>query len=115
LIGRVHKYNVGMSADVPRRGEDDGPRATAVTFRSVVEERPGQRLRDLFDLWWPAYRRWFLRDGEQERSSYAGCLRGPRSGSAPAARNRHAPARGHSVHLGAGRHTTSPRSMTPSA
>ena len=59
----MRKYNVGMSADVPRRGEDDGPRATAVTFRSVVEERPGQRLHDLFDLWWPAYRRWFLRDG----------------------------------------------------
>jgi predicted choloylglycine hydrolase len=79
LIGRVRKYNVGMSADVPRRGEDDGPRATAVTFRSVVEERPGQRLRELFDLWWPAYRRWFLRDGEQERSSYAGCLRALRT------------------------------------
>jgi predicted choloylglycine hydrolase len=79
LIGRARKYNVGMSADVPRRGEDDGPRATAVTFRSVVEERPGQRLRELFDLWWPAYRRWFLRDGEQERSSYAGCLRAVRT------------------------------------
>ena len=75
----MRKYNVGMSADVPRRGEDDGPRATAVTFRSVVEERPGQRLRELFDLWWPAYRRWFLRDGEQERSSYAGCLRAVRT------------------------------------
>src|SRR6185503_9961457 len=31
------------------------------------------------DLWWPAYRRWFLRDGEQERSSYAGCLRAVRT------------------------------------
>jgi hypothetical protein len=78
LIGRVRKYNQEMSADVSR-GAGDGPHAAVVTFRSVVEPAPGPRLHELFELWWPAYRRWFLRDGEQERSSYAGCLRALRT------------------------------------
>ena len=64
-----HRVNWSMSDDVPRN--DGGPRETSVTFRSVVEERPGDALSGLFDMWWPSYRRWFLRDGEAERPSYA--------------------------------------------
>jgi predicted choloylglycine hydrolase len=61
-------------ADVPRVHEDERG-ATSVVFRSVVEPRPGAALRELFDLWWPSYRRWFLRDGESARPSYAQSLR----------------------------------------
>jgi predicted choloylglycine hydrolase len=33
------------------------------------------RAPDLFDVGWPAYRRWYLRDGEEARPSYAECHR----------------------------------------
>jgi predicted choloylglycine hydrolase len=32
-------------------------------------------MAELFELWWPAYRRWFLRDGEHRRASYAQSVR----------------------------------------
>ena len=38
--------------------EDGGGGTASITFRSVVEPRPGEILRDLFQLWWPSYRRW---------------------------------------------------------
>ena len=46
-----------------------------VTFRSVVELQPGPELRSRFQAAWPAYRNWFLRDGEEARPSYALCRR----------------------------------------
>jgi predicted choloylglycine hydrolase len=46
-----------------------------VTFRSVVELQPGPALGSLFGVNWPAYRNWFLRDGEEARPSYAVCQR----------------------------------------
>jgi predicted choloylglycine hydrolase len=72
MHGGGRQYNWWMSAD----GE---PRTTSVTFRSVVEERPGPALQELFELWWPSYRRWFLRDGEAARRSYAQGRRALRS------------------------------------
>jgi len=46
-----------------------------VTFRSVVEWETGPHVVEAFSGAWPAYRRWFLRDGEERRSSYADGLR----------------------------------------
>jgi predicted choloylglycine hydrolase len=63
-----------MSVDEPRHDGRDLA-VTSVTFRSAVEQRPGQSMRALFDLWWPSYHRWFLRDGERNRPSYAQSLR----------------------------------------
>jgi predicted choloylglycine hydrolase len=40
-----------------------------------VDDPPGSAMAELFRMWWPAYRRWFLRDGEHARSSYAQSLR----------------------------------------
>jgi predicted choloylglycine hydrolase len=54
-------------------------RGAPVTYRSVVEEQPGPKLRGLFEGWWPAYRRWFLRDGEEARPTYAQCERALRT------------------------------------
>ncbi|MFN0154612.1 MAG: C45 family autoproteolytic acyltransferase/hydrolase [Gaiella sp.] len=61
------------------RDRAPGFHEATVTFRSIVEEQPGDRLKDLFDVAWPAYRRWFLRDGELARPSYARCLRALRT------------------------------------
>jgi len=71
---RVDGYTEWMSAaeQVPPEG---GEEPTSIVFRSVVEERPGASLRELFRLWWPSYRRWFLRDGENRRPTYGQGLR----------------------------------------
>ena len=38
-------------------------------FRWVAEERPGPRWRANLDLTWPAYRKWFLLEGDDARPS----------------------------------------------
>ncbi len=67
-----------MSTERIRQGEPV-PHEAAVTFRSLVEERPDAAVRELFGAAWPSYRRWFLRDGEHARPSYAHCLRALRT------------------------------------
>lgn len=40
---------------------------TSFTFYSITEERPSTRWKALFDSVWPAYRAWYLRDGDRAR------------------------------------------------
>jgi predicted choloylglycine hydrolase len=40
------------------------------TFEAIREDTPGARWQSLFQLRWPAYQQWFLRDGNRARSSY---------------------------------------------
>lgn len=40
-------------------------------FHAVAEPQPGPRLQARFEATWPAYRRWYLRDGDAARPSYA--------------------------------------------
>ena len=40
------------------------------TFRSLIEGKPGTVWQREFNTLWPAYRRWFLRDGEGDRPTY---------------------------------------------
>lgn len=40
-------------------------------FRWVREDRPGARWREALERSWPAYRGWFLRDGDDERPTLA--------------------------------------------
>jgi predicted choloylglycine hydrolase len=42
-----------------------------LTFDAVEEPRPGARWQARFERTWPAYRAWFLRDGDAARPSYA--------------------------------------------
>jgi predicted choloylglycine hydrolase len=42
-----------------------------VEFHAVAEPQPGARWRARFEATWPAYRRWYLRDGDAARPSYA--------------------------------------------
>lgn len=46
-----------------------------LTFRAVSEDRPGPLWAGLFREYWPAYRKWWAREGVQARPSYAECLR----------------------------------------
>jgi predicted choloylglycine hydrolase len=39
-------------------------------FHAVAEPQPGPRLQARFAATWPAYRRWYLRDGDAARPSY---------------------------------------------
>jgi predicted choloylglycine hydrolase len=39
-------------------------------FHAVAELQPGPRLQARFEATWPAYRRWYLRDGDAARPSY---------------------------------------------
>jgi predicted choloylglycine hydrolase len=48
-----------------------GPCPDRLTFRAIREARPGRKLRALFHDAWPAYRDWYLRDGEAARPSLA--------------------------------------------
>ena len=43
----------------------------SITFRAIAEPEPGERFRARFEQAWPSYRRWFLRDGDAARPSYA--------------------------------------------
>lgn len=46
-----------------------------LVFRAISEPRPGPRWAGLFAEYWPAYRRWWAKDGVSVRPSYAECRR----------------------------------------
>ena len=48
---------------------------TMVTFRAVAEDLPGTALQQQFQRTWPAYRAWYLREGEAARPSFVQCRR----------------------------------------
>jgi predicted choloylglycine hydrolase len=43
----------------------------SITFRAIAEPEPGERFQTRFGEAWPTYRRWYLRDGDGARPSYA--------------------------------------------
>ncbi|HUL26311.1 MAG TPA: C45 family peptidase [Streptosporangiaceae bacterium] len=51
------------------------PRTVPLTFRSVAEPVPGPGWQGLFSSAWPAYRRWYLRDGAAARTGLQTCRR----------------------------------------
>ena len=48
---------------------------TALRFRAVAEHRPGPKLAGIFRRHWPAYRRWYLSEGDAARPDFATCAR----------------------------------------
>ena len=60
--------------DEPAVGDPDATQELSVTFRSTVEWEPGPGMAAAFEEAWPGYRRWYLRDGEAARPSYATCV-----------------------------------------
>lgn len=45
----------------------------SLVFTAVDEAQPGEKWQALFRLFWPAYRRWYLREGDEARPSYLTC------------------------------------------
>lgn len=46
-----------------------------LTFNAIAESRPGPKWAGLFQRSWPAYRRWWLSQGEGERPTYLACVK----------------------------------------
>jgi predicted choloylglycine hydrolase len=46
-----------------------------ITFRSMLEHTPGEKLRKEFEYRWPAYRHWYLGDGNDARPGIDECIR----------------------------------------
>ncbi|MCB5199791.1 Predicted choloylglycine hydrolase [Loktanella sp. DSM 29012] len=44
-------------------------------WRALSEEQPGPKWAGLFAEYWPAYREWWMREGEHARATYAECRR----------------------------------------
>lgn len=47
----------------------------SLTFRAVAEDQPGPKWAGLFRDYWPAYRRWWEREGVTARPTYRECRR----------------------------------------
>jgi predicted choloylglycine hydrolase len=56
---------------------DDAPTTGAIelAFRAVEELRPSERWQDAFTAMWPAYRQWYLKDGDSARPDLRTCRR----------------------------------------
>jgi predicted choloylglycine hydrolase len=50
-------------------------RSITFTFRAMQELDPGPKWAGVFERHWPAYRRWFLVEGDEARASYATSVR----------------------------------------
>ncbi len=61
------------AAAEPDPHEAGTAREVALTFRSIVEWEPGERLAAAFAASRPGYGAWYLRDGEAARPTYAAC------------------------------------------
>ena len=48
-------------------------------WRALQEESPGPKWAGLFAEYWPDYRKWWLREGETARPTYAECVRALRT------------------------------------
>lgn len=50
-----------------------GPKSTSLVFTAVYEPTPGEKWQALFRRFWPAYRKWYLREGDGPRPGYVTC------------------------------------------
>jgi predicted choloylglycine hydrolase len=54
---------------------DTTHREDPATIISLASLKPDEQLRALFEVFWPAYKKWFLREGIEKRPTYAKCKR----------------------------------------
>ena len=55
--------------------EAPAPDGNWLAFEAKEELEPGERWRASFEAMWPAYRRWYLKDGDEARPSVTDCRR----------------------------------------
>ena len=70
FAGPAREAAAGPPRPRARAGRAPGRRMIEVTFRAVAEDLPGAALLEQFERTWPAYRAWYLREGEAPRPSY---------------------------------------------
>jgi predicted choloylglycine hydrolase len=67
---------LGLLPEYPRRSPATAVGgAEQIEFEAVEELEPGAGWRARFDTMWPAYREWYLRDGDQQRPGLDTCRR----------------------------------------
>ncbi len=51
----------------------DVPEGESIAFEAIEELEPGERWRESFEAMWPAYRAWYLKEGQRARPNIATC------------------------------------------
>lgn len=46
-----------------------------ISFQSISETLPGEKWRQMYERFWPAYLQWFMKEGDQARPTYLHCER----------------------------------------
>jgi hypothetical protein len=65
---------LGLLPELPRRPPEI-PGTEQLEFEAVREHQPGAAWKARFDAMWPAYRAWYLKDGDAARPDYSTCRR----------------------------------------
>jgi predicted choloylglycine hydrolase len=55
------------------------PEGESIAFAAIEELEPGERWRESFEAMWPAYRSWYLKEGQRARPNLATCRKMLRS------------------------------------
>jgi predicted choloylglycine hydrolase len=66
---------LGLLPALPRRAPEAPTGTEQLEFEAVRELEPGPAWRDRFEAMWPAYRAWYLKDGDSARPDYTTCRR----------------------------------------
>jgi predicted choloylglycine hydrolase len=64
---------VQANRTAPPAVDGSGVAHEQIRFEAVSEEQPGEAWRGRFDAMWPAYRAWYLREGDSARPDLATC------------------------------------------
>jgi predicted choloylglycine hydrolase len=73
----VLRDELGLLPEHPRAPDAPAPPAGTeqLEFEAVAEPEPGRNWQARFETMWPAYRAWYLRDGDAARPDLATCRR----------------------------------------
>jgi predicted choloylglycine hydrolase len=74
-VWQTLQEEMGLLPAHPGRSPAAAPGTERIDFEAVAELRPGPKWQSRFAAMWPAYRAWYLRDGEAARPDLATCER----------------------------------------
>jgi predicted choloylglycine hydrolase len=64
---------LGLLPELPRRAPEAPAGTDQLEFEAVRELEPGPAWRERFEAMWPAYRGWYLQEGDAARPDYRTC------------------------------------------